>query len=257
MADSQIGLVLKITQWVPSNEPPRWPCVNSWMEARLTQNLPKGCEEIGFIRSLSETDEKLRPWNEAVEKFLESDSEWLFSTHNDVIFDPQTLTRLLSWDKLLISALVFMRQSPVIPHVWKSYEDDSAFINRIDDTRDWFFDHLQYIKFGQFVMDPKPDDALVEVGFTSTACTLIHRSILEKMGSPWFTMDSYRGGGEDRRFYQKARELGFKGYVDRSCVAGHLVGDVATSSIDFMMWSQSSEYKNTGQIAELEEIQKQ
>lgn len=249
-------------QWVPANEPPKWACQTAWMQARLKENLPDGCEEIRFIRSLTELDDKLRPWNEAVEAFLKTDGEWLWSTHNDVIFAPGTLKRLLSWNKPLVSALIFMRQSPVIPHIWKSYSDDPTgrMAHRIQDTRAWFFSHMEYVRFGPFVMEPAPQDALLEVDFTSTSCTLIHRSVLEKMTPPWFSMDGYAAGGEDRRFHTAAKEAGFPGYVDRSCIAGHLVGDVPTSSIDFMMWSQVSEFKNTGEragdasIIEVEEV---
>ncbi len=221
----------------------------AWMRARQPENLPDGCDEIRFMRGLTESHEGLKTWNDAIEAFLKSDSEWLWSTHNDVDFHPQTLRRLFSWNKPLISALIFMRQSPVVPHIWKAYADDTSgrMANRIQNTREWFFNHLDYVRFGPFIMDPRPDDALVEVSFTSTSCTLIHRSVLEKMTPPWFTMDAYGSGGEDRRFHEGAKAAGFPGYVDRSCIAGHLVGDVATSSLDFMMWSQVSEFKNTGE----------
>lgn len=251
-ASPQIGFTLKITQWVPTNLDAKWPCVLSWMQARQKENLPDDCDDIRFMRGFTEGHQDLRPWNSAVEEFLKSDSDWLWSTHGDVVFHPGTLKRLLSWNKPLISALIFMRQSPVVPHIWKSYDDDPSgrMANRIQNTREWFFDHLDYVRFGSFLMEPKPEDALVEVSFTSTSCTLIHRSVLEKMKAPWFTMDSYGGGGEDRRFHEGAKAVGFPGYVDRSCVCGHLVGDVPTSSLDFMMWSQVSEFKNTGEQEE-------
>jgi predicted peroxiredoxin len=219
----------------------------SWMNVRMQENLPEGCNEIRFMRSLTEGDEKLRSWNEAVDKFLETGDDWLWSTHNDVQFDHKTLQRLMSWDKPLISALIFMRQTPSIPHIWKSYEGQGRMAHRIVDTHEWFMDHPEWIRFGPFVMDPRPDDALVEISFTSTSCTLIHRSVLEKMERPWFTMDGYCGGGEDRRFFENAAKAGIKGYVDRSCVAGHLVGDVPSSAMDFMIATQSSEFKNTGE----------
>ena len=238
---------MKITQWVPASESPRWPVILSWMNVRMQENLPPGCDEIRFMRSQTESDERLRSWNDAVEAFLETGDEWLWSTHNDVKFDFHTLKRLMSWDKPLISALIFMRQSPAIPHIWKSYEADGPYAHRIIDTREWFMDRPEWIRFDSYVIDPRPDDALVEISFSSTSCALIHRAVLEAIEPPWFEMDGYMGGGEDRRFYEKARAAGFPGYIDRSCVAGHLVGDVATSVIDFMMWTQSSEFKNTGE----------
>jgi len=233
---------MNITHWVPADSEPHWPCVSSWMNLEL----PKGTKRT-FVRSNSGNAKELYEWNEVVEQFLERGDEWLFSTHNDVVFDPKTLKRLLSWEKPIVSALIFTRQSPPVPHIWKTYEDKNRAIARIRDTREWFMAHPDYIKGGTWLMNPRPKEALVEVDFTSTACILIHRSVLEKTEKPWFEMWSNRGGGEDARFFLKAFRAGFRGYVDRSCVAGHLVGDIPVSSMDFIMWSQASEYVDTGE----------
>lgn len=196
-------------------------------------------------------------WNNVVKDFLATKSDWLFSTHDDIIFVPETLTRLLSWDKPLVSALVFMRHSPVIPHIWRHYEGkESYYAHRIKDTRDWFYKHQDYIRFGPFVMKDKPEDALVEVDFTSTSCTLIHRSVLEDMREfvhdNWFECDSEEnGGGEDRRFFTYAKIAGFPAYVDRSCVAGHIAGDIPSSVADFIMWDSVSEFNGTGEPVDI------
>jgi hypothetical protein len=187
-------------------------------------------------------------WNQAVKDFLESDSDYLWSVHDDVLYHPNTLVRLLSWGKPLVSALVFHRQSPVLPHIWKNYEDGGPYAMRIQDTYNWFLSHREEVKFGPHIIEPRPDDALAEVNFTSTSCTLIHRKVLEDMREEvedkWFIMDDeIRGGGEDRRFFEYARKAGYIGYVDRSCIAGHIIGDVPTGSLDFVMWTQSSTFK--------------
>jgi hypothetical protein len=192
-------------------------------------------------------------WNKVVKDFLASKSEWLFSTHDDIIFEPKTLIRLLSWDKPLISALVFMRHSPVTPHIWRNYTGrESYYAQRINDTREWFYKHVEYIRFGPFVMDERPDDALTEIDFTSTSCTLIHRSVLEGMKEfiheDWFVWDDdVLGGGEDRRFFTYAKIAGFQGYVDRSCVAGHVAGDIPSSVADFIAWDSISTFNGTGE----------
>lgn len=238
---------MHITQWVPSSgAPPPWSCLTSWVNLELPDGVNRTFRTSppGSIKYF---------WNNVVKEFLESKSDWLFSTHHDVQFVPQTLTRLLSWNEPLISALVFMRHNPVVPQIWKAYEDnDFNYAMRINDTRAWFYEHKEYIRFGPFVMDPRPDDALTPVSFTSTACTLIHRSVLEDMqehiGEEWFICDSETGGGEDRRFFEFAKEAGYVGMVDRSCIAGHVAGDIATSSADFIAWDSISTFENTGQI---------
>ena len=125
-------------------------------------------------------------------------------------------------------------------------------IQRINDTREYFYEHSEWIKFGPFVIDPRPDDALVEVDFTSTSFTLMHRDVLQTMrpyvNDLWFQMDSeITGGGEDRRFFQNAKMAGFPAYVDRSCVVGHLQNNIPTSVADFIAWDSASVFNDTGQ----------
>lgn len=224
--------------------------------------LPEGAKRT-FKQSLAGSVRIV--WNEVVREFLATDAEWMFSTHHDVSYVPETLTRLLSWDKPLVSALVFMRHSPVVPQIWKSYNPDDAtnYVMRLNDTRRWFYDHKDYIRFGPFVMDPRPDDALTEVGFTATACTLIHRTVFEDIRAKipnqndgyWFVCDNeLTGGGEDRRFYEYARAAGYTGYIDRSCIAGHIAGDIPTSSADFIMWDSVSSFTDTGEPVAHKEI---
>jgi GT2 family glycosyltransferase len=193
-------------------------------------------------------------WNKVVTDFLATNDEWLLSWHSDVVGDPQTLMRLLSWDKPLVSALIFMRTSPAMPHIWKDYEDkEGVYVPRIIETRKWFYDHPDCIKnFGPYVMEEKPEDALTPTSFTSTSCMLIHRSVLEGMRElvqdVWFKWDDdVAGGGEDRNFCEKAKQAGFDLFVDRSCVVGHLAGDIPTSAADFFAWDYVSTVLGTGE----------
>lgn len=241
---------MHIFHWVPSSgAPPAWSCVKSWVNLQL----PEGGRRT-FKQSLAGSVRIV--WNEVVREFLKTDAEWMFSTHHDVAFEPGTLLRLLSWDKPLVSALVFMRHNPVVPQIWQKYEDGSAYAMRINDTRKWFYEHKEWIKFGPFIMEPRPDDALAPVTFTATACTLIHRTVFEDIRAKipnqndgyWFVCDNeLSGGGEDRRFYEYAAQVGYPAFVDRSCIAGHIAGDIPTSSADFIYWDSVSRFENTGE----------
>lgn len=231
----------KVTLWIPAAESPRWPCVESWLRMDIPDDV-----EMSFVRSNANNIKY--SWNKVVRDFLQSGNDWLFSSHNDVVFAPGTLPRLLSWGKPLISALIFMRHSPVVPHIWKSYAPGEYYAMRVHDTRTWFSQHQDYIKPGAQIMHPRPDDALVPVDFTSTSCMLIHRTVLESMQDPWFLWDDdFEGGGEDRRFCQNALAAGFTTYVDRSCIAGHLVGDIPTGALDFIAWESVSRFDGTGE----------
>jgi hypothetical protein len=101
-------------------------------------------------------------------------------------------------------------------------------------------------------MDPAPEESLAPIDFTSTSCTLIHRSVIEKMrplvNDVWFQCDDdLAGGGEDRRFFEFAKQAGFDAFVDRSCIVGHLIGDIPTSSADFIAWDSVSVFHDTGE----------
>ena len=242
---------MKITHWVASYDAPRWPVVDSWMNVQTPDNA-----RLNFVRSTQPHNKDLAEWNKVIVDFLARGDDWLFITAQDVIFCKEALMRLMSWDKKIISALVFMRNPPNIPHIWKAYSDGGAniFVNRINDTRQWLMNHANWMAvFGSFAMEPKPDDALVPVDFTSTSCTLIHRSVLEALEPPYFLMDSDEGGGEDRRLFQNALAKGFQPYVDRSCIVGHLMGDVPASAPDFITWTEVSVLKNTGQKEETQD----
>ena len=236
----------KITLWIPSNGNPRWACVDSWLGAQKIYGDRLKVERTGpgNVHVI---------WNQYIKDFLKTDSDYLLSCHHDVVFAPESIERLLSWDLPFVTALIFMRQSPPVPHIWNSYDGhEEVMVQRINDTREWFYNHSEWIKFGPFVMDPRPDDALVPVDFSSTSFSLIRRDVLEVMrpyvADMWFEMDDeIKGGGEDRRFFQNARMAGFQGYVDRSCVVGHLVGDIPTSAADFIAWDSASVFNNTGE----------
>lgn len=248
----------KVMLWVPAGDNPRgWATVMSWWNMKTPGDIKM---ELYPGRVQSANIEF--SWNEAVKHFLDqTDCTWLFSMHNDVMAHPDTLLRLISWDKPLVSALVFMKQSPVIPHIWKSYNDEhqQPYAMRINDTYEWFTQkHRDQIKFGAYLIEPRPDDALMEVDFTSTGCTVIRRDLLEAMREPmqelWFKWDKDKegrenqgAGGEDRNFFEFARALGMPGYVDRSCIAGHLVGEIPASAADFVMWCSVSNFGGTGE----------
>ena len=238
---------MNIIHWVPSGgKNPPWPMVNSW----VNMEIPEGASKR-FVRSLPGSIEKY--WNEAMIGFLKTGAEWLFSTHDDIQFVPGTLKRLLSWDKPLVSAMVFMRHSPVLPHVWKAYDGKKDYLaQRINDTREWFYQHKEYIIFKPFIMEPCPEDALVNVGFSSTACVLINRQVIKDIydfvGPNWWAQDKEKGyGGEDRRFFQLAAIAGYDGFVDRSCVAGHTKGDIPSGVADFIAWDTVAAFMHTGE----------
>lgn len=237
---------MKVTLWIPcgGEHPKSWQQVESYMQTKL----PEGVTELLWKRSAPGSVER---WNRVIREFLESDSDWLWSVHDDILYHPDTLIRLMSWNKPLISALVFHRMNPALPHVWRVIKDGDRKIcgQLVGDIKRWFMERERNILPGPQVIEPRPDDALIDVTFTSTSCTLIHRSVLEALREPmnshWFAQkDLEMGGGEDRNFFEHAVEAGFTPYVDRSCIAGHMFGGQPTGVMDFILWETHPLYSD-------------
>ena len=219
----------EIVLWIPtgSARPESW----LQIEGLLNTRIPDGYT-MRFYRTRPSVD-PMKTWNDAVENFLASGAEWLWSVHDDVVVHPLALERLLSWNEPLISGLVFTKENPAFPHIWK-LNDEGRHTQPVDEIKEWFMAREEDIRPGAQVLYPRPADALTPVSFTSTSCSLIHREVFEKLGGDWFAMDE-RGGGEDRRFFAKAMVRGFTPYVDRSCICGHL-GLWPSGVMDFILW---------------------
>lgn len=230
----------EILLWIPcgSNRPESWLQVSGYMHTKV----PEGYS-LNF--KLTPPGDTMRTWNDLTRGFLESGAEWLWSVHDDVVYHPLTLERLLSWNEPTIGALIFTKQNPALPHIWKIHNERHA--QMADETRDWFMERKDNILPGPQVIHPRPEDALTPVSFTSTSCCLIHRKVLEdtaKYGDWWEQDTLYEAGGEDRRFFTRVRQEGYTPYVDRSCIVGHL-GVHPTGVMDFILWQNHPLFTQT------------
>lgn len=148
--------------------------------------------------------------NAAVQQFLASPFQWLFSLDSDVICPPDTILRLLSKNLPVVSAL-YCRRSP--PHAVPVM-----------------------IKNGSWVTNYR-SGSLVEVDWVGAGALLVHRNVFERMpaqrpGKPWFDWRvDLRGTGlypddmclsEDFTWCQAVkRTLGISTYVDTSTIVDH------------------------------------
>lgn len=119
---------------------------------------------------------------------------------------PQTIKKLLFHDKDIVSGLSFRRSVPYDPIMFKQVGNG--------------FENI--VKWDQ--------DDLIEVDAVGAACLLIDVEVLKEMknhfnNTKWFEMNmKFKEGvvSEDIAFCCKAREMGYKIYVDTSCVNKHL-----------------------------------
>jgi hypothetical protein len=136
--------------------------------------------------------------NLGCEEALSGGYQWVFMLDDDVIMPPNGIQILKSSRQPIVSGLYFRRHEPVCP---------VALQNSPDGTRNWITGYQPGTIF--------PAD------YVGAGCLLIHRSVLEKMPSPWFEWWSDRKDlpkneqmSEDFSFCHKARKLGFPIYVD-------------------------------------------
>jgi hypothetical protein len=139
--------------------------------------------------------------NLVVRRFLdESHSDWLWFLDYDIIFAPETLPILLSAAHLtthpIVGGLYFGRFKEGIRSMWMTEKIGNEFT-----PVEWFTDQLQ------------------PLSFIGMGCTMIHRSVFQKLDNPdpWpffghAVMDTPEGRemmSEDYVFCRRARDCGF------------------------------------------------
>lgn len=115
---------------------------------------------------------------------------------------PDTIPKLLSHDKLIVSGLSFRRSEPYDPIMFKEAD------NKFQNITEW------------------EENELLEVDAIGAASLLVRTEVFQKMNTnKWFEMNYAYGNGvisEDFAFCLRARNLGYKIYCDTSCTNSHL-----------------------------------
>jgi hypothetical protein len=152
-----------------------------------------------YLRSTRANIENMR--NEIVAEALKSRCTHLLMMDSDQIYDPQTITRLLSHKLPVVGCLVYRRYPPFDPLMLKGT------IGGYSTISEW---------------EP---DSLVEVDATGTGCIMFETEVFRVLPYPWFRFRQGPYGapvGEDFGFCYDLKEKGYNIFVDTSIVAGHL-----------------------------------
>lgn len=182
--------------------------------------------------------------NIIAERFMENGSDYLLWLDSDATAVPGMLTRLLSYDAPIVSALCFKRKYPVTPACGIRDTDPDAgpysYPPPINEIAAWVESHegLADVE-GAHLMDWEPD-GLLPVDVVGTHYTLVKREVFEALPQPWYvrTTDPDVGStGSDWYFCKQAREAGFPVYVDLTAISGHLEGSHCISVYDFVAWT--------------------
>lgn len=155
--------------------------------------------------------------NRIVADFLAGPGDWLWFLDTDMVFDPDTLDRLLE--------VAHDKSHPVVGGLCYGVHD-----GRLFPTLYGLSEHDGepcVVRFDTF-----PPDQAFAVDGTGAACILIHRSVLERIRDekfnvayPWFQETVLPGTsqvvGEDVTFCFRARALGFPIHVHTGIHVGH------------------------------------
>jgi len=144
----------------------------------------------------------------AAEHMLKNGHDWLLFLDSDMVPPADMIPRLLAHDKPIVSGIAFKRIPPYSPCFYPKLEYDGKEVKLLP-AEDW-------------------TQGLGEVEGVGMACTLIRREVFEKTPKPWFFPMPVLA--EDLGFCLRAREAGFKIYVDTTLVCGHVATEVITDA---------------------------
>lgn len=176
-----------------------------------------------FLRSNNGPIDEMR--NEIVEKALRSDCTHLIVMDTDMVYHPETITKLMTYDYDVVGALCYRRYPPFDPIMMKGR------INHYQTIEDW------------------TDGDLVEVDATGTGCLMFKIDVFRKVPKPWFRFrpnpNKKLGGtiGEDIGFCSKLKKLGFNIYVDTSIPCDHLT-TLAVNKNTWKLYKAMKEIEN-------------
>lgn len=140
--------------------------------------------------------------NQIVQNFLESDATHLWMLDTDIGFPRGTLERLLEDDRWVVSGLYYTtietgdEQWETRPAAWFC---DSTGLTALEDT-----------------------SGIRLVDAVGAGCLLIERSVMEQIGSDWFTVMPRTG--EDISFCRRLRTAGYLPAVDCDVKLTHYKG---------------------------------
>ncbi len=143
--------------------------------------------------------------NYLVKRFLETDCDWLYFWDADVVIrDLSFIEKLLETSEKLDAKVVggvYRLKSPHMQYAAGNIDTKNNPENLAS---------IQNFKVGE-LKEPQLADVI------ATGSMMIHRSVLEKVADPWFTIVDLPGGKvipEDYNFCANAKKAGFKVALD-------------------------------------------
>jgi hypothetical protein len=169
--------------------------------------------------------------NGIVEAMLEqSSATHLFFMDADMVFPEEALERLLSLDLDIVSGTYYARTDTPVPHAYRFNRQDDGGVDWYTPVGaplvEWLAAQPDQSELPNAAIVGEPYPILVDA--VGAGCLLIKREVLEAVYQanseshyPWFQILPGTKGGEDFEFCRRARELGYKVWVDFSVQCNH------------------------------------
>jgi len=145
--------------------------------------------------------------NDIVKKALMAGATRLIMLDVDMIYHPQTITRLLSHKLPVVGGLTFRRYPPFDALMLK-VKPINEHVNGYESVEEW------------------GKNELIEVDATGAGCLMFDMEIFKKMPRPWFRFQKQEETGsvigEDIGFCQELKAAGYRIFVDTSIPSDHL-----------------------------------
>ncbi len=163
--------------------------------------------------------------NTLVRQTLDGPYDHLWLIGDDHAFGRDTVVRLLEHDVDVVVPHC-LKRIPPWPHVVFSHRDKDGF----------------------YVAADLPEEGLTEIHAAGSAGMLIHRRVLEKIGSPWFTpAPDAEGLNEDLWFCEKVHQAGFKIHCDPAVLLGHIAVHSVWPVFEDGQWN--ARFEHNGQMS--------
>ncbi len=174
--------------------------------------------------------------NLIVERFLQSNCEYLLMHDSDATWNQDAVQRLVERQVQAVTPLIFMRRIPPTPPLGKLVSHtpggDSVYsfaetVNRLIAMNNAHaFDKCDR---NEILFDKSPEDMQVIDG-AGAHFMLLHRSALEAIGAPWYQCTE-KNAGEDFDFCRRLAKAGIPLYLDWSVFTGHVAGPGITLGV--------------------------
>lgn len=185
-----------------------------------------------------------------VDQVLETDATHLMFVDSDETFVPETAIQLLRDDLPIVSGVVYQRNPPPAPCIYKRVPDSIYHFPMAKELQAWFKENSIPNFTGPAVLSLPDEIGIWEVDEVGTGCLMIKREVLEAIDEPRFDVlpGHFWGMTTDILFCRRAKEAGFNIYADLRVQCGHLT-EYAVTARDFRHvdnWVEKDEPKWIG-----------